>query len=111
MSRDRPQELTAKEIAEAVRASVPPPLLFAGDLGRILGVGPRASRAWMHKLGGAGVPLLRIGRRLAVRREDFERALAAFEMPAPRRPRTRPKIDPRYVAMLRPRPSKGRGKR
>ncbi len=88
-----------------------PPLLFARDLERILAVGPRASRSWFQRFARAGIPILRLGRRLAVRRGDFERALAVFEEPAPRGPRSLPKIDPKYAEMLRPRPRRGRAGR
>ena len=89
-----------------------PPILFSGDVQIILQLrSDRAARAWMHRLALAGVPLLRLGRRLALRRSDFERALAAFELSPPRRCQVLPKIDPAYVEMLKPRPRRKRPKR
>ena len=85
-----------------------PDLIFSRDAEHILGVGPRAARAWMHKIARAGVPLLRLGRRLAVRRADFERVLAAFEIPTAPRPRSLPRIDPEYLDLVKPRPRRGR---
>lgn len=69
-----------------------PDLLFSPDLASVLGIGsPAAARRWVAR---QGIPHLRVGRRLAVRREVLQAALKAMEVrcwpPCPSRPARAP---------------------
>src|SRR5688572_5360276 len=75
--------------AETVRRACLPEILFTPDVALAFGgVSPATARRRL--LDGTCGPIMRIGRRLAVRREAFLDALAAREVdptPAPSRPR------------------------
>lgn len=65
-----------------------PPLLFVRDIQGLFALKDSGSAArWMHRLARRGAPLLRLGKRLAIRREDLMAVLPQFEVSTSRRQR------------------------
>lgn len=85
--------------AQTVRRAALPEVMFAPDVALALGVTPSAARKLIRR----GFPHVRIGRRLAVRRDAFLETIAASEVvpEVPLGPPPAPKPKPEYLKLLR----------
>ena len=87
--------------SDAVRRAALPELLFVPDIALALGVKPSAARKAVVR--GECGRFLRIGRRLAVRRDSFMDALAEREVAPPKPRPTPPKPSARMLKLLQER--------
>jgi hypothetical protein len=91
--------------ADDVRRACLPEVLLIPDLAAVLGVGESAARKAVLR-GGCG-PFVRLGRRIAVRRESFLAHLAEVETRPYVNPALKLRRDAEFVERLTGRPPEG----